>query len=69
MEEDKDFPGIERFTVQEAIDKVTKKAMINIDLLEYMVDITLREKLLLAYFYGTREGIPTILNFGRIEKR
>ncbi len=66
MEKDKDFPGIERFSVQEAIEKVkkeAKEAMINIDLLEYMTDLTLRQKLLLAYFYGTRKGKPTILNF------
>lgn len=64
MEEDKDFPGIERFTVQEAIDKVKKDAIINIDLIEYMADLTPRQKLLLAYFYGTRAGKPTILKFG-----
>ncbi len=63
MEEDKDFPGIERFSIQEAINKVKKEAMINIDLLEYMTDLSLRQKLLLAYFYGTRNGKPTILSF------
>ena len=68
MEEDRDFPGVEIFTVQKAIDKVKSEAMIHIDLLEYMANLTLRQKLLLAYFYGTREGVPTILNFGKIEK-
>lgn len=64
MNEDKDFLGIEKFTVQEAIDKVKKDTIINIDLIEYMVDLILRQKFLLAYFYGTREGKPTILKFG-----
>lgn len=63
MEEDKDFPGVERFSVKDAIDKVKKEAITDIDIIEYMADLSIRQKLLLAYFYGTRKGKPTILSF------
>jgi len=60
--------GVERFTVREAIDKVKNEAMMNVDIIESIVNLTLRQKLLLAYFYGTREGVPTILDFRDVRK-
>ena len=58
----KDINDIEKFTVEDAIDKVKSEAMTNVILLTHMPDLSLDDKLYLAYFLGTRKGIPTALS-------
>lgn len=57
-----DIPGVERYTVKDAIDKIKNTAMTNIIIISHMANLTIEQKLYLAYFYGTREGKPTILD-------
>lgn len=66
--------GTERFTVKSAINKVKKNAMTNVILLRNTINLTTEQKLYLAYFFGTRDGVATILDFEednclQIEKR
>jgi len=60
-----DTPGAERYTVKSAIEKVKSNAATNIILIKHMENLTVEQKLYLAYFWGTREGKSTILDFGR----
>lgn len=60
-----DIPGAERYTVKSAIEKVKSDAMTHIILIDHMGNLTMEQKLYLAYFWGTREGKPTILEFGQ----
>lgn len=57
-----DVPGAERYTVKSAIETVRNNARTNIVLICHMENMTMEQKLYLAYFYGTREGKPTILD-------
>lgn len=61
------IPGIEKYTVKEAIEKIKNNAKTNIILISHMENLTIEQKLYLAYFYGTREGQPTILDFQKDE--
>ncbi len=54
---------IERYTIKSAIEKVKSNAATNIILLGHMENLTIEQKLYLAYFWGTREGKSTILDF------
>ncbi len=58
-----DTHGEERYTIKSAIEKVKGDAMTNIILLRHMENLTIDQKLYLAYFWGTREGKTTILDF------
>lgn len=60
-----DESGEERYTVKSAIEKIKNNAMTNIILIRHMENLTIEQKLYLAYFWGTREGKPTILDFGK----
>ena len=55
----------ERYTIKSAIEKVKNDAMTNIILIRNMKNLTIEQKLYLAYFWGTREGKSTILDFGQ----
>jgi hypothetical protein len=57
--------GAERYTVKIAIEKIKNDAMTNIILLRHMESLTIEQKLYIAYFWGTREGKPTILDLGQ----
>lgn len=60
-----DTHSAERYTVKSAIEKIKSNAMTNIILIRHMESLTMEQKLYLAYFWGTREGKQTILDFGQ----
>lgn len=57
-----DNHDIERYTIKSAIEKIKNDAMTNIILIMHMENLTIEQKLYLAYFWGTREGKTTILD-------
>ena len=58
-----DDHDIERYTIKSAIEKIKNGAKTNIILIMHMENLTIEQKLYLAYFWGTREGKMTILDF------